>query len=329
MLIHLFNLEKMVVAATTAGLLLSTTAAAISPATPVLAAQPFDLQSVPVSSIPLPAFPYLDWPSKLEEGYRNVVLDKNFDQAFVITGRSLRPVEGKVTQRNFPNDPVGWSAIAAQRNYAAIIKSLGGVKVNTVLPGDAQWLRHQSGEPEAVFKKLRLTDNGDNAEGRGVVSYDVYLVRSQDSNVWFAVAEVAGGSSTSLLVIKEKALEQSIATLSAPEMTATLQKDGHVALYLSFDTDSDVIKPESAGAVDEMVKLLRAAPALKVLIEGHTDNADDSVHNKTLSLARANAVVRALVAQKIDPARMTAVGLGSSKPIASNESENGRQKSAC
>ena len=321
------HLTKTLITATCAIFLLRATLThAVAPPQQALAAQQFDMQSVPLSNTPLPAFPYLDWPSNLEIGYRNVVIDKSFDQTFVIVGRALRAVEGHVTQHNFPNDPVGWSAIAAQRNYANIIKNLGGVKVNSALPGDPTWLRQQGGEPEAVFKKLRLTDNGDNVESRGVVSYDVYLIRHTNSNVWFAVAEVAGGSSTSLLVIEEKALEQNVATLSAPEMAASLQKDGHVALYLSFDTDRDVIKLDSTAVIDEMAKLLRAQPALKVVIEGHTDNVGDSAHNKTLSLARANAVVRALVAQKIDPARLTAVGLGSSKPIAANDTEDGRHK---
>lgn len=320
-------LAKLLLPAACAGLFLTTQMShASAPPQQSLAAQTFEIQSVPLSKAAMPTFPYLDWPANLEEGYRNILIDKRFDQAFVIAGKTLRPIEGRVTQHYFANDPIGWSAIAAQRNYAAVIKSFGGVKINTVMPGDPVWLRQQSGTPEKVFEKLHLTDNGDNAEGRGVVAYDVYLVRHSNSNMWFAVAEVAGGSTTSLLIVEEKALEQSVAPLSAPVMAAALQKEDHVALYLTFDTDRDVIKPDSMPVVEEMAKMLQTQPALKVVIEGHTDNVGDSVHNKALSLARANAVVHALVAQKIDAARLSAVGLGSSNPIAPNDTEDSRRK---
>jgi hypothetical protein len=63
---------------------------------------PFDLQSVPVSNVNLPAFPYLDYPEKLDNGYRS---DKKptFDEVYLIAGKELRRVEGQVLVRHFPH----------------------------------------------------------------------------------------------------------------------------------------------------------------------------------------------------------------------------------
>lgn len=260
---------------------------AIAPPKQVLAAPAFEPQTVALSAVALPAFPYLDWPARLDDGYRTVLADKEFDQAFVIAGRTLRAVEGRIQQRNFPNDPTGWSAIAAQRNYANAIEKLGGVKVNTVLPGDPNWISQQGGDAEALSKKLRLTDNGDNHEGRGVVSYDTYLIRRTQNNIWIVVAEVAGGNGTSLLMVEEKPMAQIVAPLAAEQLAAALQQAGHVAVYLPFDTDRDIINAASMPIIDQMVKLLRSQPALRLQIEGHTDGAGDAAHNKVLSLARA------------------------------------------
>lgn len=89
---------------------------------------------------------------------------------------------------------------------------------------------------------------------------------------------------------------------------------------------AQVIRPESVPAINEVVTLLRAQPALRLLVEGHTDSSGDKTHNQALSLARAKSVVRAITAQKIEPARLSAIGLAASKPLADNGSEDGRAK---
>ena len=305
-------------------LLASTSALAVTAPKQVPATPPFDMQSVPLSTATLPPFPYLDWPAKLEDGYRNVLVDKQFDQAFVIVGRTLRAVEGRVERRDFPNDPIGWSAVAAQRNYATAVKNMGGVKVNSVLPGDPDWIGQQGGNPEVLLQKMRLPDNGPNIEGRGIVSYDTYLIRRRQNNLWIVVAETAGGGSTSLLTVEEKALEQSVAPLTAKQLATSLQQSGHVAVYVPFDTDRAEINPASLPIVEQIGKLLQTQPALKLQIEGHTDNVGTDVHNKALSQARAHAVLKAIVAQHIASDRLTAVGFGSSKPIADSGTEEGR-----
>jgi hypothetical protein len=93
-----------------------------------------------------------------------------------------------------------------------------------------------------------------------------------------------------------------------------------------FDTGSDRIRPESAPTLKEIGAMLTAHPELKLSVEGHTDNAGTAAGNLTLSEARAAAVTAALVKDYgIEAMRLSAKGLGSTKPASSNTTAEGRQ----
>ena len=93
-----------------------------------------------------------------------------------------------------------------------------------------------------------------------------------------------------------------------------------------FDTGSDRIRPESSPTLKEMGTMLKDHPELKLVIEGHTDNVGKPDANQTLSEKRANAVRQFLVnSYQIEGGRLQAKGLGETKPVASNDSPEGRQ----
>ncbi len=111
------------------------------------------------------------------------------------------------------------------------------------------------------------------------------------------------------------------------QLKKELDANGHVAIYgIYFDSDSSTIKPESEAALGQVLKLLAADPALKLGIEGHTDNTGARPHNQTLSETRAASVKRWLVEHKIDAARLTTAGFADTKPVADNSSPSGRAK---
>ena len=115
--------------------------------------------------------------------------------------------------------------------------------------------------------------------------------------------------------------------LNAVQMAQGLQAEGKIAIYgVLFDTAKAEIKPESKPALDEMVKLLSADKTLKVYIVGHTDNVGSFSANLDLSQRRADAVVKALTAQKIDAAQLVSKGVASLAPVTSNANEAGRAK---
>src|SRR5471032_262369 len=290
-------------------------------ASPMAAKPGFDINSVPVSSVALPPFPYLAYPDKLDDGYKHNTQDSDFDEVQLIAGHDLRTLEGKVSRRFFPHNTIGMSAIGSVKNHENAIKSLGGVLVNDIVPADPAFRKLHPEEDSVLAKKMHLP--GINNGGK---NYHVYLLRTDKTNIWFVVSIFDDDNLTWLLTVEEKALEQSVGLIKADAMAASLQTQGHVALYLPFDTDSDVIKAEGKTAVDEIVKLLRADSKLQLNIEGHTDNAGAAAHNKNLSLARAQAVVKAISAQGIDAARLNALGLGAERPLQDNSTEAGRAK---
>lgn len=93
-----------------------------------------------------------------------------------------------------------------------------------------------------------------------------------------------------------------------------------------FDFDKYTLRPESKTELDKWVKFLTDNPTLKIEISGHTDNKGTSEYNKTLSKNRAEAVYNYFVTNGIKADRMKWVGYGFDLPIASNKTDEGRQK---
>jgi outer membrane protein OmpA-like peptidoglycan-associated protein len=84
--------------------------------------------------------------------------------------------------------------------------------------------------------------------------------------------------------------------------------------------------PVRLDLIDEIVRMMKSNPELKLNVEGHTDNVGTAAANKTLSEARAKSVVAALVGQGIAADRLSPVGYGQDKPIADNNTEEGKAK---
>jgi OOP family OmpA-OmpF porin len=96
---------------------------------------------------------------------------------------------------------------------------------------------------------------------------------------------------------------------------------------IHFETAKAVIKEDSFSLMDEIVQVFKDNPHIqKVSIEGHTDSDGSDEYNKTLSDKRANAVMKYLVDKGISKDRLAAKGHGESKPIATNDTDEGKSK---
>ena len=113
---------------------------------------------------------------------------------------------------------------------------------------------------------------------------------------------------------------------SAPDFSSVINSTGkYVTHGINFDTDSDVLKPESAAVLKQVAAGLNKNPNLRLEIDGYTDSVGDSAHNLDLSKRRAKAVQTVLVAQfGIDASRLSSNGFGPAKPIGSNDTPDGR-----
>lgn len=126
-----------------------------------------------------------------------------------------------------------------------------------------------------------------------------------------------------LVIVEIEPMRQEI---EATEIFEKLNSTGSVSLYINFETGKSDIKPESQKAVGQLVETLKANPSLKVAIEGHTDNVGSPAANKSLSEARAKAVMKAVVASGVDASRLSAKGWGQEKPVADNNTDEGKAK---
>jgi outer membrane protein OmpA-like peptidoglycan-associated protein len=93
---------------------------------------------------------------------------------------------------------------------------------------------------------------------------------------------------------------------------------------INFDVDKATIRPESMGVLNQIKAVMDQDAELKFEIDGHTDNSGDSAHNQTLSQERADAVKEQLISMGIDAGRLTTKGCGDTKPMASNDTPDGK-----
>jgi OOP family OmpA-OmpF porin len=100
-----------------------------------------------------------------------------------------------------------------------------------------------------------------------------------------------------------------------------------IVLNVEFDTNKAVVKDKYRNEIKKVADFMKTYPNTTAVIEGHTDNVDTAEYNQKLSDERANSVRQYLINNfGIKASRLTAVGYGLTKPIASNATEEGRQK---
>jgi OOP family OmpA-OmpF porin len=107
---------------------------------------------------------------------------------------------------------------------------------------------------------------------------------------------------------------------------ATVNKAGCWVLNnVLFDLNQATIKPAFYSELDKVVSILNSQAALGIELEGHTCNLGSDAHNMKLSEKRANAVMDYLISKGIDKSRLSAKGYGETKPVESNDTDEGRQ----
>jgi outer membrane protein OmpA-like peptidoglycan-associated protein len=116
--------------------------------------------------------------------------------------------------------------------------------------------------------------------------------------------------------------------LPTPKIAKALATAKRVAVYgIYFDFASATLKPESAPVLLEIADALKANPSWKLTIEGHTDNVGGAGYNLDLSRRRAESVKSALVSgYHIEASRLSTVGYGFSRPVAGNDTPQGRAR---
>jgi len=175
------------------------------------------------------------------------------------------------------------------------------------------------------FKQAAIERNGNILTERNHELIFV-LPMSDGSKIWTHVYCNNWSGYYQLYIVEEKGFKKTL-TFGAEEIKKQLDEKGHVAIYgILFDLDKASLKAESEKPLQEIVKLLRDYPDLKLELQGHTDNQGSADYNRDLSQRRAESVKAYLIAYGTDTSRLEAKGYGLSQPVASNDTEEGRAK---
>lgn len=266
---------------------------------------------------------------------------RGYDELVLPAGPSATArVDGKVS-RLFYLGPAGRGVAEVQRNYEDALAKAGAKKIDACA-GDCG---------SRAFRPLRKPPQALSAgqlEGWSAKTLTDEFQDRAEPRYWYGTLEAGGRTlhvvvmsahsaiqalrdkhvATLVQVIEPKAMDTGLVTVDAAALAKGLQAQGRIALYgVFFDTGKAEIKPESKAQLDEMAKLLQSNPSFKVHVVGHTDNQGPLETNLALSRQRAQAVVDALVkSYKVEAKRLSAAGVASYAPLASNADDTGRAR---
>lgn len=119
------------------------------------------------------------------------------------------------------------------------------------------------------------------------------------------------------------------ATISAPTNLALCQArlaelSAHNAIL--FQSGAAIISASASAELDAFAEALVLCPNAAIDVEGHTDSDGDDQRNLALSVARAEAVVNALIERGVAPERLYAIGYGEAQPVADNATAAGKRQ---
>ncbi|MFO0751730.1 MAG: OmpA family protein [Thermodesulfovibrionales bacterium] len=151
--------------------------------------------------------------------------------------------------------------------------------------------------------------------------YDTAGSIRKDNNL--LAAQTAGADTESAAA---PASESKSAPAPEPEPLVVKQVT-RMVLHVNFDVDKAEIRKEDAGMLEIAVAFVTEHPEASFYIEGHSDGDGSAVHNRELSVKRAEAVKSYLLAKGgFDKAHFTVSGYGSEFPISTNKTKEGKSK---
>ena len=142
------------------------------------------------------------------------------------------------------------------------------------------------------------------------------------------IGAVVGGTAGAIIGHQ---MDQQAKELSQNIKGATVERVGEgievtFASGLLFAFDSDSIQAAAGTNLRELASSLQKYPDSQLLIVGHTDNVGDDSYNQALSQRRSNSAATYLATQGVARTRLAATGKGESEPVATNDTDAGRQK---
>jgi len=141
-----------------------------------------------------------------------------------------------------------------------------------------------------------------------------------------AVGGLTGAGVGKMMDNQEQEMRQALASSEA----ASVRREGDMLAVMfksdmTFDFNSATVRPGLYTEIDRVSSVMQRYPQTLIRVEGHTDNIGTESYNMDLSRRRAQAVSSLLVQRNISSHRIENIGFGEANPIASNNTESGRQ----
>lgn len=220
------------------------------------------------------------------------------------------------------------------------VKDFDSYDVSAYLSGaDAAWkgkltklayARKEGAKPVSMAQIAANYENAIKKIGGKILSSSGRVVNAKiqkgDAVTYVQSAAFNDGRNYELVIVETKPMEQEVSA-DASAMKQSISSTGKVAVYgIYFDTGKSEIKPESNATLEEITKMLKQNPRLKLYVVGHTDDTGTLESNLKLSADRAASVVKALTGRGIDASRLKPAGAGPYCPVESNKTEDGKAK---
>jgi len=243
-----------------------------------------------------------------KDGFVSQTMDINIAGASEKANSVLRVIE-----MNKPDDPKAKRTSEPVKESTTAAKTeKSGVKFSVKVVDAAT--------KQALDAKVSLTSVKDKkvvaATGTGTGSYDFSIAAGGSKNYRLSVE--SDGYIFQNTVISIAGSSTRTIELRKPSVGVT-----QILHNIYFDFNKATFKQESYDELGKLETMMKQNSAMKVEIAGHTDSFGSDAYNKKLSLARASAVRNFLTLKGIDIKRVSAAGYGDTRPLASNDDEQG------
>lgn len=299
--------------------------AAANPAATATLMAELDWNTLPESTADIGGYPYFKAPEtmRIDANEANTKLGVSevldFNQLISYTGESFYGADGKVTKITYQMAESGksFNQYLFDKSIDPYILSLGAkLLFKGQIPKEK--LKELNKTNDLTVFKFMIGDPWNSDPVR------VYALKQKNKRM---MIQVFSNSATGQLGFVElKDFKQTIQKYSAEGMKKEIDATGKAIVNINFDTDKSTLKADGQEVVNQIVTLLKGTPALKLSIEGHTDNTGSAERNKALSAERSNAVMLALVSTGIDKGNLKSAGFGADKPLFANDSEENKAK---
>ena len=274
--------------------------------------------TIPISKADLGTFPYVKTLRNFQAN-DSVTFEQN--RVYFFDGIKYFTIDGRVSKQtlNIKNrDQPIVSEFGCIQEFDKIVSALGGIKVYAgKLPTDG--LKAISGDDIiTVDSKGQVTSSA----FYGVVEY---VIKTPEKEVWIQLEPYSLASKFYTLLIVEKSTPLiSLNTNKRNQVLDDLEKSKKSIVQLSFEPDKETVLTESKDELLSILGVFQTHPDWKLRLECHNAPVGKPESNVALTEKRANALKQELVKLGVKDNSIDAKGMGDQKPLASNDTEQGR-----